>query len=71
MKHVHNYQIVKQDGSGITEVCLECKKKLTTRQDSKGRINNRNYLLEHVRDTAQPHGRTGKIFKKVYGQGGT
>lgn len=65
--HKHNYTVIKNDGSALVEVCTECKKKLTTRLDGKGRINNREYLKEHVRDTAQPTGVTSKVFKQYYG----
>lgn len=71
MIHTHNYMPVKTTPDGITEVCTECKKRLYTKLDSKGRADNRTYMREHVRDTAQPRGATSKIFAKAYGQGGT
>ena len=69
MNHIHNYKVVNENSDGRLEVCIECKKKLSTTKDSKtGRVNNRKYLEEHVRDTAQPNGRTSKIFQKVWGE---
>lgn len=69
--HVHNYKPVNTTASGITEVCTECKRKLYTKLGNNGAIDNRTYLREHVRDTAQPTGSTRKVFAKAYGQGGT
>lgn len=70
MQHVHNYMLVNTTASGITEVCTECKKRLYTKLDGKGRADNRKYLVEHVRDTAQPTGATSKVFAKYHGRTG-
>lgn len=67
MKHEHTYSVVKSTPDAIIEVCSECKKKLTTKLDRLGRIDNKAYLKEHTRDTAQPTGTTAKVFKKYYG----
>jgi len=67
--HAHDYKIIKSDSQSVTEVCVECKKKLVTKMDKKGRTDNRAYLKEHSRDTAQPIGHTKKIFDKYYGNG--
>lgn len=37
-----------------------------TKFGNNGTIDNVNYLKEHVRDTAQPKGRTGKVFSQFY-----
>ena len=66
MSHIHLYKIVKETSQGVVEVCSECKKRLVTKQDKKGRIDNAVYLKEHVRDLAQPNGATGKIFERFY-----
>lgn len=68
MSCIHNYTIIKSDASAVVEVCDECKKKLVTKLDKKGRIDNIKYLKEHQRDTAQPTGATSKVFKKYYGK---
>lgn len=67
MTHYHNYVPVSENDDGVTEVCTECKKRLVTKKDKAGRIDNRKYLAEHGRDTAQPRGRTERIFKQYYG----
>ena len=67
MTCLHAYNFIHQTKDGVLEVCKICKRRLTTRFDSKGRSDNRKYLAEHERDFAQPVGRTSKTFLKVYG----
>lgn len=67
--HYHNYQRVSENTQGVVEVCLECKHRITTKVDANGRIDNKKYLKEHVRDTCQIKGPTAKIFAKYYGKG--
>jgi hypothetical protein len=64
--HYHSYQVVSQNVQGSVEVCTECKHRITVKVDANGRIDNKKYLKEHVRDTSQPNGKTGKIFKQYY-----
>ena len=72
MKHICQYKTIKDNQDGKLEMCISCKKKLTTKKDSRtGRIDNKKYLKEHVADTAQPWGRTSKIFGKLYGEAPT
>jgi hypothetical protein len=66
MTHAHNYIIISSGSRATVEVCSECKKRLVTKMDKKGRIDNKAYLEEHVRDTAQPTGATAKVFNKYY-----
>ena len=69
MEHLHNYFVISENTDGKVEMCLECKKRLTTKKDPlTARIDNRKYIKEHKRDVLQPHGRTGKLFSKVYGE---
>lgn len=69
MQHTHNYRVINQNEDGLLEICRECKHRLITKKDPHtGRIDNKKYIKEHVRDTAQPHGKTSKIFKKYYGE---
>lgn len=66
--HQHTFRKINEDSHGILEVCTECKYRLVTRKDPKtARIDNKKYLETHQRDTAQPTGRTSKVFKKYYG----
>lgn len=64
--HLHSFNTVGENSEAIVEICTECKKRLVMRKDSKERVNNVQYLKEHVRDTAQPTGITSKIFKRFY-----
>lgn len=67
--HTHNYRIINDSKDGRLEICIECKKRLITKKDPRnGRIDNKKYLKEHIADYAQPGGRTGKIFNKLYGE---
>lgn len=58
--------MVGENTEAVVEVCNECHHKLITRKDRKGRIDNKAYLKEHMRDTAQPTGPTSKVFKRFY-----
>lgn len=66
MTHYHNYKVISETQSGVREKCIECRKVLVTKKDKHGRIDNKTYLKEHIRDTSQPTGRTAKIFKQYY-----
>ena len=66
--HIHHYEVIGETSNAIVEVCVECKKKLVTKQDTRGRIDNKIYLKEHARETAQPVGPTANIFKRIYGK---
>jgi len=68
MQHIHNFRKITETPDGIREICVECKHQNSYKKDKTGRIDNRKYLKEHQRDTAQPGGRTGKIFRKYYGE---
>lgn len=68
MTHYHDYQRVSENKDGLVEVCKECGKRLITKKDSMGRMDNRAYAKEHIRDIAQPIGSTAKIFERFYGK---
>lgn len=69
MKHQHLYKTINDNSDGLLEICIECKHRLITKKDPRnGRIDNKKYIKEHTRDTAQPNGRTSKVFKKYYGE---
>ena len=67
MTHYHDYEHIVETNTGIVEVCKICKKRLLTKKDKDGRIDNTAYAKEHIRDFAQPYGATKKIFEQVYG----
>lgn len=63
----HNFTTIHSDSSVQVEVCKQCgyKKKYNKVQ---GRVNNTEYLRDHVRDFAQPTGSTAEIFERFYGK---
>ena len=65
--HIHQYNLVKDSPDGMVEVCKTCKHRLVTKKGASGRIDNKQWLKDHVADTAQPTGSTAGIFKKLYG----
>jgi hypothetical protein len=65
--HYHTYQRVSENKDGAVEICTVCKKRLVTKKDNQGRIDNIAYGKEHIADIAQPTGATAKIFKQMYG----
>ena len=72
MEHIHDFKKVNENSDGILEICTECKFRLTTKKDPKtSRIDNRKYIKAHKRDALQPFGRTGKLFRKYYGEAPT
>ena len=53
---------------GEVQVCKFCKfRAVYTKEPKTGRIDNVRYLKDHVRNFAQPGGRTGHIYKRVNG----
>lgn len=68
MEHLHSFKKINEDNSGILEICTECKFRLSTKKDPKTqRIDNRKFSNAHKLDLLQPFGRTGKLFRKYYG----
>ena len=65
-EHYHRYEKISENRDGIVEVCKTCGKRLITKKDRQGKIDNIVYGREHIADIAQPTGRTAKIFKQVY-----
>jgi len=63
----HNFTVIHSDQHTQVEVCKDCGfKKQYKKIDN--RINNQEYLKDHVRDFAQPTGPTAKIFERYYGK---
>jgi hypothetical protein len=54
--------------NAIWEICIRCGKKMKWNKDGYGRINNKDYLDYHIRDFAQPYGRTRKVYEMIYGK---
>lgn len=61
------FNVIQDDAGATLEQCSQCGRKVVYRKVN-GRIDNRKYLSEHVRDFAQRHGPTSKIFEQIYGK---
>ena len=61
------FNVIQDDAGATLEQCTYCGRKVSYRKVN-GRIDNRKYLSEHVRDFAQRHGPTSKIFEQIYGK---
>jgi hypothetical protein len=51
----------------LIEVCVNCGKKVIYNKRD-GNVDDAKYLRDHLRDFAQPFGRTAKIFERIYGK---
>lgn len=71
MSCLHDYVVVNKNDDGQVERCKLCRKRLVTKVDKYGRMDNKKYLEEHIRDFCQPKGRTAKIYEQVYGNSKT
>lgn len=65
MKHLHQYKTLRDDAEVRIEYCEICKKKLVTRKDRQGRIDNDIYREEHKINYLQPN---HPLYKKYYGE---
>jgi hypothetical protein len=68
MKCLHDYKIINETKDALVEYCKLCRSKKVYKKDKKGNVNNKEYLKDHTRQFAQPHGKTGKDFKRLYGE---
>lgn len=64
-----DFDVVLSNNEIQVERCAACGKKVRYHKDKKtGRIDNTKYLRDHIRHTAQPFGRTRKVFEEIYGR---
>jgi hypothetical protein len=72
----HSYETMTDPETGefcdfktqVWEICVLCGDKVKWNKNPyTGRINNKGYLEAHIREFAQPYGRTGKVFEMLYG----
>jgi hypothetical protein len=64
-----DFKVELSNDEAQVERCIFCGKKVIYKKESiTGRIDNKKYLRDHIRHTAQPFGKTKKIFKEVYGK---
>jgi hypothetical protein len=68
MSHIHDYKVLVDNAEVKKERCKICRKIVTfTKERWTGRIDNNRYLKEHIRNFAQPWGRTGNQYRRIYG----
>jgi hypothetical protein len=64
----HKFEVYAEDERVIAEQCNRCGMKKTYNKAEKGRVETKEYVKDHIRDFAQPNGRTGKLFEQLYGK---
>lgn len=64
---MHNAVTIKDDKFGIVKVCKICKARMSFSKDKTGRIDNRKYLEFNKANFVQPFGRTGNLYRRLYG----
>ena len=62
----HNMMILGETPHAKWEVCLLCGVKKKYNKGYKGRVDNQEYLKDHVRNFAQKSGATRRIYHKIY-----
>lgn len=62
----HDFQFVGENKAIKVEVCAICRARRRWQKDAKGRVDNVNYLRDHVRQYAQPSGSTKRVFMKLH-----
>lgn len=67
-KYGHKTKVLGDYHDAVVEVCVDCGKDLIYNKASDGTIDNRRYYTEHLRDFAQPTGKTSGIYYKFYGR---
>ncbi len=62
----HDITIVSENPRVKLEVCMICNKRFRWNKGYKGRTENNEYLKVHVRNFAQKHGPTKRIYNRIY-----
>lgn len=52
----------------LVETCIECGTKLLYNKRKDGGIDNSKYYKDHLKDFAQPYGKTAHIYEMFYGK---
>lgn len=65
---LHDYIITANTVDAQKEVCRFCGARVIYRKHpGTGRLDDRRYMADHLRDTLQPWGRTRRLFAMAYG----
>lgn len=66
---LHDFEIIRNLLDALIEVCVLCGERAVYNKRG-GMYDTAKHLRAHLRDTLQPYGRTGKLFREVYGTQG-
>ncbi len=64
----HTTKILGDYPDALVEVCLDCGSDLIYKKAPDGSMDNGRYYTEHLKDFAQPTGKTAGIYAKFYGK---
>jgi hypothetical protein len=62
----HDYKPLYENPAVKVELCAICDDKISFTKDRQGRVDNNKYLDAHIRNFAQPTGRTAKLYYSIY-----
>lgn len=62
-----DFELLKDKPDAQVEVCTLCGKKVIYWKVG-GKVDNKKYLEDHIRDFAQPLGATQDVFEEIYGR---
>lgn len=62
----HEFKILGENKHAKWEVCIRCNVKKRYVKGYRGRVENTEYLKDHVRNFAQKHGATKRVYMRVY-----
>lgn len=62
----HDYIVLSENKRHKTERCKICRKRVRWNKTNTGRIDNIEYLKEHVRQLAQKFGSTKRVYNNVH-----
>ena len=62
----HDFKTIHENKHAKWEVCQLCNVKKRYVKGFKGRVKNTEYLKDHVRNFAQKHGATKRVYMRVY-----
>lgn len=62
----HDFERIADTKYATIEKCKICQTKKRWRKKKDGRMDNKEYLIAHVRQFAQETGPTKRVFKKLY-----
>lgn len=68
-EQLHDFIAIKDLPDALIEVCRFCGEKMIYNKVN-GKYDTQKYLQAHLRDTLQPYGPTGELFRRIYGTKG-